>query len=94
MKTIGCSVLAKTDVATLAENGAPEKCGKDSPLGPSPEEVGEEEGRQFRIREYATFVLQWVKPELPGPCFQLVEVVEEGCLLRRILRPLLELRSD
>ena len=77
----------------LEANGALAKCGKGSPLGPSPEEVGEEEGRQFRIRVYATFGLQWVRQELPGPCFQLVEGVEGGCLLRRILR-LLELRSD
>ena len=82
------------DGAMRVANEALAKCGMDSPLGPSPEEVGEGEDRRFRTREYATFGLQWVKPELPSPCFQLEEGVEGGCLLRHILRLLLELRSD
>jgi len=78
----------------LVANGVRAKCGMDSPLEPSPEEVVEGVDRQFRTREYATFGLQWVKPGLPSPCFRLEVEVEGGYLLRRIPRLLLELRSD
>ena len=74
----------------------PEKCDTDFHRRTFLEEEGEGGDRRFQTLGCWAFGLEWGRPVLPSPCFQLSEVAEEEFRLLRIRfrNRLLGLRSD